>query len=122
MLGLQLDLAKISACADKMGIKVVGSSQDGKTFKVEVPPTRADILHGCDVIEDIGIGYGFNNIAKVYPPTNTVGSFQPNNKFQDMLRAELAQAGYNECLTFSLLSYKDNYTKMRLAIDESECV
>ena len=43
--------------------------------KVEVPPTRADILHACDVVEDIGIGYGFNNIQKVYPPTNTVGSF-----------------------------------------------
>ena len=41
---------------------------------------------------------------------------------QVSMRAELAQAGYNECLTFSLLSYKDNYTNMRLPIDENECV
>lgn len=61
MLGLNLDAAKITQCADKMGLKVVDSSDNGR-LKVEVPPTRADILHPCDVAEDIGIGYGFNNI------------------------------------------------------------
>lgn len=122
VLGVKLDIAKITACAEKMGLQIQGSSENGETIKVSVPPTRADILHPCDVIEDIGIGYGFNNIERVYPNTNTVGSFQPNNKFADMLRAEMAQAGYNECLTFSLLSYKDNYTNMRLAIDHDECV
>lgn len=66
MLGLNLDAAKITQCADKMGLKVVGSSDNGR-LKVEVPPTRADILHPCDVAEEIGIGYGFNNIKKVYP-------------------------------------------------------
>ena len=75
VLGLKLDAQKITDCADKMGLQVVGNSADGKHIKVEVPPTRADILHACDVVEDIGIGYGFNNIQKVYPPTNTVGSF-----------------------------------------------
>jgi len=62
VLGLKLDLEKITDCAEKMGLKVLGSSQNGQMFKVEVPPTRADILHPCDVIEDIGIGYGFNHI------------------------------------------------------------
>ena len=51
------------------------------SVKVEVPPIRADIMHPCDIAEDIGIGYGFNNVTPVFPPTNTVGSFQPANKF-----------------------------------------
>lgn len=122
VLGLKLDVAKVVDCAAKMGLQVTGHSADEKTFKVSVPCTRADILHPCDVIEDIGIGYGFNNIERVYPPTNTVGSFQPNNKFTDLLRAELAQAGYNECLTFSLVSLKDNYTNMRIDVNENEAV
>ena len=75
ILGLQLDSDKIRDCAVKMGLELVDTSDDGQKLKFEVPPTRADILHPCDVIEDIGIGYGFNNIEKVYPPTNTVGSF-----------------------------------------------
>lgn len=30
----------------------------------QVPPTRSDILHACDVVEDVAIAYGFNNIPK----------------------------------------------------------
>lgn len=28
--------------------------------RVTVPPTRSDVLHAVDVIEDIAIAYGFN--------------------------------------------------------------
>jgi phenylalanyl-tRNA synthetase beta chain len=105
-----------------MGLRVKSVSDDKDTLKVEVPPTRSDILHKCDVAEDIGIGFGFNNIAKIYPTTNTVGAFQPNNKFADLLRAELAQAGYSECMTFSLLSIKDNYLNMRQEANLDEVV
>jgi len=117
VLGIEIDAEKVKSCAEKMGLVLKDSSADGKTVKVEIPPTRADILHPCDVIEDIGIGYGFNNIVKEFPNNNTVGSFQPINKFTDLLRAELAQAGYVESLTFSLLSFKDNYVSMRLPIN-----
>ena len=43
-----------------MGLTV--KSVNGDKLTVECPPTRSDILHACDVVEDIGIGYGFNNI------------------------------------------------------------
>jgi phenylalanyl-tRNA synthetase beta chain len=43
-----------------MGLNLL--STNGDFMKVEFPPTRSDILHPCDVVEDIGIGYGFNNI------------------------------------------------------------
>lgn len=112
LLGIKIDKAKVAECAEKMGLFVLPESGD-KRLKVRVNPTRSDILHACDVVEDIGIGYGFNNIARVFPPTNTVGSYQPNNKFQDLIRAELGQAGYIEQLTFSLVSFKDNYENMR---------
>ena len=67
-----------------------GASQDQSSVKIEIPPTRADILHPCDVIEDIGIGYGFNNIDRVFPENNTVGFLQPINRFTDLIRSELA--------------------------------
>lgn len=120
LLGLNIDATKAKECADKMGLWVLESAAD--KLKIEFAPTRSDILHPCDVVEDIGIGYGYNNIARVFPDTSTVGSFQPNNKFTDLLRQELAQAGYIEQLTFSLISFKDNYENMRLPINEQECV
>ena len=120
LLGIDVSVEKAKECLEKMGLVLKGSSE-GK-LQVEVPPTRSDILHSCDVVEDIGIGYGFNNITPVYPPTNTVGSYQPNNKFSDLLRQELAQASYIEQLTFGLISLKDAYERMRMPIDEKECV
>jgi len=96
-----------------MGLNPIESSDAAKLVKFEVAPTRADILHACDIAEEIGIGYGFNNIPMIYPQTNTVGSFIPENKFTDLLRHELAQAGYIESLTFSLVSIEDNYNHLR---------
>jgi len=90
ILGLNLDAAKVGECAQKMGLVMKGTNEAGTFLKVEIPPTRADILHPCDVIEDIGIGYGFNNIERVFPDNNTVGTYQPINKFSDLVRAELA--------------------------------
>jgi phenylalanyl-tRNA synthetase beta chain len=47
-------------------------------------------LHACDIAEDIGVAFGFNNIPRVVPPTNTVGKLLPINKFGDYLRMEIA--------------------------------
>lgn len=63
-----------------MGLKIIGEDT------IEVPPTRSDIMHQCDIAEDIGIAYGYNNITKIFPPTNTSGKQIPQNKFTDLLR------------------------------------
>lgn len=105
-----------------MGLNPVESSDPASLVKFEVAPTRADILHACDIAEEIGIGYGFNNIEMVYPPTNTVGSFIPENKFTDLLRHEMAQAGYIESLTCALVSIKENYSCLRYQPNLDEAV
>jgi len=122
ILGVNIDANKVRSCAEKMGLVLKDTSRGGELLQIEVPPTRADVLHQCDLIEDVGIGYGFNNIEKVFPQNNTIGAYQPSNKFTDSLRAELAQAGYIEQLTFSLLSFADNYDNMRLKQNHEECV
>jgi len=30
-------------------------------------------MHECDIAEDVGIAFGYNNIPKVFPQTNTIG-------------------------------------------------
>lgn len=55
-------------------------------------------------MEDAAIAYGFNNIARPFPPTLTHGKQQPLNKLTDLLRTEVAMAGYSEILTLSLVS------------------
>ncbi len=37
------------------------------------PPTRSDVLHPIDIQEDVAIAYGYDNLARTIPRTNTVG-------------------------------------------------
>ena len=48
------------------------------------------------------------------PPTNTVGKQQPINKLSDLLRIDVAAAGFCEALTFALVSRADLGEKMGL--------
>ena len=82
-----------------------------------VPPTRPDVLHACDVMEDLAIAYGFNNLVPTIPPTPTEGRQQPLNKLSDLMREALAQAGYTEALTWALCSHDENYAQLRKADD-----
>mmetsp|Transcript_24182 Transcript_24182/g.60799 ORF Transcript_24182/g.60799 Transcript_24182/m.60799 type:complete len:593 (+) Transcript_24182:1407-3185(+) len=84
---------------------------------VSVPPTRHDILQSCDIAEDVAIAYGYNNIPRTVAKTNTVGKQQPMNKMSDLLRGEVAQAGFNEILTFGLCSHAEAFSKLRRADD-----
>lgn len=85
LLGIQLTQEQMKASAIKMGLIPI-EAKDANSVRFQVSPVRADILHACDIAEEIGIGFGFNNIPMVYPPTNTIGSFIPENKFTDLLR------------------------------------
>ena len=79
-------------------------ADDGKNLSVTVPPIRSDIIHACDIWEDVAIGYGYNNIEKKVPTIDgAVGGQQPVNALSDKLRNVIAYAGYTEALTFALV-------------------
>merc|ERR1719320_630630 len=82
-------------------------SPDGDAITVEIPPTRSDILHPCDIMEDVAIAYGFDNIEKTVPKTNCIASQYPLNKLCDQLRRDVAACGFTEVLTFALCSRAD---------------
>lgn len=42
-------------------------------LQVQIPPTRRDVIHACDIYEDVAIGYGYNNIKKTVPKTPSIG-------------------------------------------------
>ena len=31
-----------------------------------------DVIHACDVVEDVAIAFGYNNVKMTFPSTNTV--------------------------------------------------
>jgi len=72
---------------------------------VAVPPTRPDILHECDIMEDAAIAYGFNNLPKTFPSTTTVAQPLAVSKLSDLVRQEWAMAGWVEVLPLILVGH-----------------
>ena len=84
-----------------------------ESVSVEVAIFRSDIMHACDIVEDVCIAYGFGNIEPSTAGTLGRPREQPVNKLSDLLREKLAMFGYDECLTWSLCSEKENFEWMR---------
>ena len=116
-LGIDIGAERVTELLTKMSL-ASKLSKDKGCVDVCVPCTRSDILHPCDIMEDVGIAFGFDNIAKTVPKTNTVGKQFPVNKLSDLLRLELATCGFTEVLTFSLLSIDELYTFLRKSMPE----
>lgn len=113
MIGINVSPQDMVQLCNKIQLGPASLSNNDKTLQVTVPPTRSDILHPVDIAEDIGIAYGYNNIVKRVPQTCTVGGEQPLHTLGDLLREEIARAGYIEVLTHGLCSIRDNFTALR---------
>lgn len=111
-IGISITPEQICMLCNRMQLGPAEYIQDKELVRVHVPPTRSDILHAVDVIEDVAIAYGYNNIALEVPKTVTFGAALPINQFTDLLRAEIARAGYIEMLTHGLCSTAENFTHL----------
>jgi phenylalanyl-tRNA synthetase beta chain len=55
--GLELSPSEICRLLERMGYSVKPSDGDNKLLDVSVPVTRADVLHQCDVMEDLAVSH-----------------------------------------------------------------
>ena len=77
---------------------------------VQVPPTRADVLHQADIMEDVAIAYGFNKLPRSFPSeSGTIAQPLMVNKLSDIVRLEAAMAGWSEVMPLILCSHDENF-------------
>ncbi|KAK6089569.1 hypothetical protein P3W45_001451 [Vairimorpha bombi] len=105
-LNINLSVGDLCNCLIKMMYQT--EILDDKSLKVIVPSIRQDVIHKADIIEDIAIGYGYNNINKKMPEINTVGKEDGLNKFSDKIRMEMSMLGFVEVYTLVLVSKSDD--------------
>jgi phenylalanyl-tRNA synthetase beta chain len=122
LIGINLSPSEMQTLCNKVQLGPAALLEGGTILEVTVPPTRSDILHAVDIAEDVGIAYGYNNIVKRVPNTNTVGGEFPLNQMGDLLRDEIGRAGYTEVLTHGLCSIHDNFTALRCPVLENHAV
>ncbi|CEL09132.1 Putative Phenylalanyl-tRNA synthetase [Aspergillus calidoustus] len=107
--GLELSQQEICDLLKKMAYEATPSASPD-LVDVHIPPTRADILHQADIMEDVAIAYGFNNLPRSFPSkSGTVAQPLPINKLSDIVRIEAAMAGWSEVLPLILCSHDENF-------------
>ncbi len=88
------------------------------SIDVSSPAYRADILHTWDILEDISIGYGYDNIPLVIPKTVTVGKQHPISTRRNEILQIMPGLGYNQVMPFTLTSEKVHYNNMLRSPDQ----
>jgi phenylalanyl-tRNA synthetase beta chain len=108
--GLKESPESICKLLTKMCLQARPSPKDKNILEVKVPPTRADVLHQCDIMEDVAIAYGFNNLPRSSPHKSaTIAQPLMINKLGDIVRLEAAMAGWSEVLPLILCSHDENF-------------
>ncbi|XP_075101270.1 phenylalanine--tRNA ligase beta subunit, cytoplasmic isoform X1 [Nicotiana tabacum] len=121
IIGVQLPENEVASLLHKMQLRAVESVSENAEVKfvVSVPPTRSDVLHPCDVAEDVAIAYGYNEIPKRRPASLKP---LPLSQFSDLIRSEIAMAGYIEVLTWILCSKKEISSMLNCEEDKSAVI
>ncbi|MDI3543889.1 MAG: phenylalanyl-tRNA synthetase beta chain [Candidatus Woesearchaeota archaeon] len=100
LIGIKFNEKMIEKSLLKLGIEY----KEGKAY---VPPYRTDILHPVDVVEDIAIGYGYDNIPSRVPLIYSKGGEDDFEIFQNKMREIVTEAGLIEVKNFNLISNED---------------
>ncbi|XP_026413485.1 phenylalanine--tRNA ligase beta subunit, cytoplasmic-like isoform X2 [Papaver somniferum] len=119
-IGVSLDASQVTSLLTKMqlhGEEI--SSGEESIIRVSLPPTRSDVLEACDVAEDVAIAYGFNNIPRTQPVLSTQGRQQPLTQLGNLIRLEIASAGFTEVLTWILCSNEENFSMLNRKDDKT---
>ncbi|KAJ5084588.1 phenylalanyl-tRNA synthetase [Penicillium alfredii] len=121
--GLNLTPVEICNLLRKMAYHAKPTTNAPNLINLEIPPTRADILHQCDIMEDVAIAHGFNALPRSFPSkSGTIAQPLPINKLSDIVRVEAAMAGWSEVLPLILCSHDENFSWLNRKDDGNTAV
>lgn len=110
VLGLKLSAKQIADLLLTAGFGV--ESADEEVMVVQVPCYRVDVMHQVDLVEDIAIAYGYNNIEPFWRELPTTGGLKPEQRLIDVSRELMVGLGFQEVLNYTLTSPENLFDKM----------
>ncbi|MGA2680668.1 MAG: phenylalanine--tRNA ligase subunit beta [Candidatus Bathyarchaeia archaeon] len=110
LLGLKLSATQIGELLLKAGLGV--GKVDACCVEVAVPFYRVDVMHQVDLIEDVAVAYGYNNIECLWREMPTTGKAKPDQQRINIARELMVGLGYQEILTYTLTNEENMFAKM----------
>jgi phenylalanyl-tRNA synthetase beta chain len=98
-------LPKAGYRAEKVGCDCV---------RVHVPCYRVDVMHPVDLVEDVTIAYGYNNIRPLWRRLPTTGGMRLEQALVDTARELMVGLGFQEVLTYTLTNPDNLFSKMNV--------
>jgi phenylalanyl-tRNA synthetase beta chain len=112
VLGLKLSGDQVGRLLPKAGY---GVEKTGRSIvRVRVPCYRIDVMHEVDLVEDVAIAYGYNNIRPLWRKLPTVGGVRPEQGLLDVARELMVGLGFQEVLTYTMTNPEMLFAKMNL--------
>jgi phenylalanyl-tRNA synthetase beta chain len=108
LLGLELNEKQLKENLEKMGYNY-------NKGKVEIAAWRTDILHEVDLIEDVAISYGYENLEPEIPKISTIGEEDRKETVKRKIAEILAGLNMIEVSNYHLTTKKEQFTDMGIA-------
>jgi len=106
ILGLSLSNSKIITALKKSRLDAISK---GKNIVCTVPAYRFDIFGPLDLVEEVALGYGIQNLEPALTPSQTIGQINPVSLQLKSLNQIMIGLGYLEALNSSLTSKRVLY-------------
>ena len=105
-LGLNLNTSKIISSLKKSRID---ASTKGKNIICIIPTYRFDIFGPMDLVEEVALGYGIQNLEPILSPSQTLGQKHPISVNLQSISSIMTGLSYMEALNSSLTSKRILY-------------
>jgi len=105
-LGLDLKISKIISCLKKSRLD---ATSKGTNIICTIPAYRFDIFGPMDLVEEVALGYGIQNLEPTVSPSQTIGKINPVSLQLKSLDKTMIGLGYLEALNSSLTSKRVLY-------------
>ena len=106
MLGLNLSSTKIASALKKCRLD---ASAKSKNVVCTIPRYRFDIFGTMDLVEEVALGYGIDNLTPNLSPSQTLGEKNTELETLNSLSHTVVGLGYTEALNSSLTSKRILY-------------
>ena len=103
ILGLNISPSSMISSLKKCRLDAI---QKGKKIQCTIPRYRFDIFGPMDIVEEIALGYGIENLEPKLSPSQTLGEKSNTTKKLEMISKITVGFGFTEVLNSSLTSKK----------------